>query len=120
MKRIMTNLGLTALLASCGGFPMKTFEIQVQDNQGNPIKCAVIVDNKWPTSLGETVFTDGEVKVEFRKREMNVRVFPVTLEDNAPVLPRSTDLTRFASDQRDLLLTDVTRHLFVLRRSPDF
>jgi len=117
------------LLTACSGVPTRTFQIDAIDVEDQPVPCLVVVDGDWTAAIERNqVVNIGSteslpLKVEFHRPEVNIMVAPVPIDPTTGELVRlpksreeSRAMTEFLSGDRDVMLTDQQRTLFILRR----
>jgi hypothetical protein len=119
--RSLALFGFAALVTSCGSTPTKTFDVKAINFDGNSVPCLVVVDRDFKEAIEAKRYTDCEVKLEFEKERVNLKLYPTRYDAQGKVVPPDPAATgAYYAEMRELQLTDPRQHLFVLRTNPDY
>ena len=120
-KGALTAIGCLAMTA-CGAIPTKTFRFQAINVQEVKTPCMIVIEDDWDSAISNKQVFDASkmdyysLEIPFAKRAVKVHAVPLRADGNVP--KSRGDLrnnpSRYATEERELWLTDPTTQLFVL------
>ena len=106
----------TLMVGACTSVPVKTFHVEAINTKGEPVKCMIVVEHRWPQpgDANKTYFTPAEVPIEFPKSVVHVQVKEARMVDGKPVKPKSDDRSKYKTRGRDIKMNFPSRLLLIL------
>jgi len=119
-RKLIASFALSAL-AACGSVPSKNFDVRAINFDGDQVPCLVEVDRNFKEAIEAKRYTDCDVKVEFTKERMNLRVYPTRRDSQGQIVPPDAAAqAEYLSEIREVQQTDPRTQLFILRPNKNY